>query len=640
MLFRIQKLSTASGRYFQNGYSVKTLWRSATSIPSPPNRQLRSDFWIPQAELPQNAGDEVDAGQLLVRAGYLRQAYSGIFHMLPLGLRVQAKLEALIDKHMQSLQASKVSLSSISSQKAWAKSGRLLAGRESEFLTFEDRHKARWLLAPTHEEEITQVVKDVVHAPSHLPIRLYQISRKYRDERRPRGGLLRGREFLMKDLYTFDKTDTEAKKTYSLVRKAYSNLFDELNVPYIEARADSGNMGGSLSHEFHFPSRLGEDDLITCSTCDYAKNEEFVPSLPQPVSYHAHVQDQTLVLSNKGQELLEAYIPDLLPSADHVDEGQRLLTAAFLSQDRSAIVKVVVTVPMQSQAAINPFVVQKTMKDQIAFDAGIEDPLDRFEEFIKRNELEDQGSPPQRQPVVHYLFDGVTSGEVIVTTLVDDLEWRKAFNIKMGVIRGLPDEEGQKTELLKKQTGDPCPECSKTARAGTLNVTKAIEVGHTFHLGDRYSSKFDLVVPKSHPPEIVSMGCHGIGVSRLIAASAAALSDARGLIWPRAIAPFEVLIVYNVDEKHQDTTEPANQIYDSLASSEHPADVLMDDRDGVSIPWKLKDADLIGYPILVVLGKGWINDKLVEIQCRRLNIKEHLPFEEVTSRVQDVLSQL
>lgn len=619
MRFRLQRPNccTAPTHLNPNVCNTKIRWRSSTSVPSLPPRQLRSNFWIPQAELPQNADDQGDAGQLLIRAGYLRQAYSGIFHMLPLGLRVQAKLEALIDKHMQSLQASKVSLSSISSQKAWAKSGRLLAGRESEFLTFEDRHKTKWLLAPTHEEEITQVVKDVVHAPGHLPIRLYQVSRKYRDEKRPRGGLLRGREFLMKDLYTFDKTDAEAKATYALVRKAYSNLFDELRIPYVEARADSGNMGGSLSHEFHFPSKLGEDDLITCSKCGYAKNEEFVPPLPA-LEYEEH-----------------------LPDLEDVRGLRNFMEEQFLSQNREMLVRVFATTDENSNMeSINPFVVKEVLKDIIKIDSGIVDPVNAFwSHFIKdKGEADGVEHRQGKPPIQLYVFDHQISKETMAAVVRADAErlgW--VFETKVAVLPGIP---GQKSELVKKQTGDSCPECLEAGRDGELIVTKAIEVGHTFHLGDRYSSKFDLAVPKSNPPEYVSMGCHGIGVSRLIAASASALSDSKGLIWPRVIAPFEVLVVINKDKKVEDSTATANQIYDSLRSLSNPADVLIDDREGVSIPWKLKDADLIGYPVVVVLGRGWLNNKLVEIQCRRLNVKEDVPLEEVTNRAQELLSQL
>ena len=211
---------------------------------------------------------------LLVRAGFLRQAHSGIFHLLPLGLKVQNKIERLIDKHMLRLGASKVSLSCLSSEELWKRSGRLDKGRTSELLRLEDRKGAKYLLSPTHEEEITTIIANAVHSHKELPLRLYQISRKYRDEPRPRQGLLRGREFLMKDLYTFDVTEDAARKTYEAVRGAYVAFLEELQLPYLVAQADSGNMGGNLSHEYHFASSHGEDTIVACDKCDYSINEE------------------------------------------------------------------------------------------------------------------------------------------------------------------------------------------------------------------------------------------------------------------------------------------------------------------------------------------------------------------------------
>ena len=234
----------------------------------------RDHVWVPPLQGTKQALGGLDATQLLIRAGFLRRAYSGIFHLLPLGLRVQEKLERLVDKHMRSINASKVSLSSISSEKLWARSGRLSIS--SEYFQLEDRNGSRFLLAPTHEEEITSVIADTIHSHNDLPVRLYQISRKYRDELRPRGGLLRGREFLMKDLYTFDQSQNHAHATYEEVRVAYRNFLDELKLNYIEARADSGAMGGDLSHEYHLPDAAGEDNIFHCTTCDYARNEEYV----------------------------------------------------------------------------------------------------------------------------------------------------------------------------------------------------------------------------------------------------------------------------------------------------------------------------------------------------------------------------
>lgn len=535
--------------------------------------------------------------------------------MLPLGLRVQNKLEALIDKHMLSLRASKVSLSSISSQKLWKKSGRLQKG--TEFLKFKDRKGAEWLLAPTHEEEITGLVRETVHAPGHLPARLYQITRKYRDEKRPRGGLLRGREFIMKDLYTFDKTESEAHATYADVRKAYCNLFDELKLPYIEARADSGNMGGTLSHEFHFPSNLGEDDLITCTSCDYAKNEEFVPEF-----------------NTTSFEVSE----NLNSESSSSDRDQLTLTSEmFLSKHGKALVKAFASTQGGSNSSsLNPFAVKKCMDGEVEVDTGIEDVKEAFEANITSE------APAKLR--VYYLFDQFASPEVVQAQIKQDSQWLEQHKLRAFVVK-IEDDQTAQSHLLKKQTGDQCPECATNKRDGTLKVTKAIEIGHTFHLGDRYSSKLEFKVPstgKQDSRSYVSMGCHGIGVSRLIAAAASALSDSTGLIWPRVIAPYEVLIL--LPSKHKDAAEPteiANQLYDNLANDPHSSvDTLIDDRDDVNFGWKIKDADLIGYPVVVVIGKSWFERKAVEIQCRRLQLKEEVPLDAAPSRIREILSGL
>lgn len=535
--------------------------------------------------------------------------------MLPLGLRVQNKLEALIDKHMQSLRASKVSLSSISSQGLWKKSGRLQG--KAELLKFKDRKGAEWLLAPTHEEEITGLVRDTVHSPASLPARLYQITRKYRDEKRPRGGLLRGREFIMKDLYTFDKTEAEAHSTYADVRLAYRNLFNELKLPYIEARADSGNMGGSLSHEFHFPSNLGEDDLISCTSCEYAKNEEFVPDLSTT---------KVEVASTAKAESLSS-----------IKQEANLVSEQFLSQNRKTLVKVFArSRDGTATSDLNPFVVKKCLEGKVDVDSGIEDV-----EKVFNATLASQDATKLR---VYYLFDQCASKELIQAQVGQDASWLKQHKLGASVFQ-IVDEEATQSHLLKKVTGDQCPDCATHQRGGTLKVTKAIEVGHTFHLGDRYSSILNFKVPipnaKQIAPSYVSMGCHGIGVSRLIAAAASALSDSQGLIWPRAIAPYEVLILASSKPKEPEPIDIANQLYDDLAGHpDAPADTLIDDRAGMDFVWKINDAELIGYPVVAILGRSWHDRKAVEIRCRQLNLKEEVALDAAPLRIRELLARL
>ena len=453
--------------------------RPQTSYLHTDDRYRLSNFWTPTRGLTPTESEQNDSNSLLVQAGFIRPTHAGIFQMLPLGLRVQEKIEMLLDKHMRSLGASKVSLSSFSSEKLWRKSGRLEAD-QSELFQISDRKGTKFLLAPTHEEEITSLVANSVQSYKDLPLRLYQVTRKYRDERRPRQGLLRAREFLMKDLYTFDSTKDDALKTYDSARSAYAAFFEEIGIPYLTAEATSGNIGGDLSHEYHIPSPKGEDHIYTCETCKTSINEE----------------------------------------------------------------------------------------------------------MLERNK-----------------------------------------SLK---------------SLLNKETHTcPCPKCKTTMQAVT-----SIELGHTFYLGTKYSEPLGAYIDTPKPESAkqspgaaetpstvpIEMGCHGIGVSRLIAGVADALSDTRGLNWPPVIAPFQVAVLHGPGK-----LDPAQAVWDSL-HTHGLTDVVLDDREK-DLVWMMKDADLIGYPVLVVIGKAWAAGKC-EVQCRRLGIRENVALKELVPAVRRLLEQL
>ncbi|KIW11934.1 proline-tRNA ligase [Exophiala spinifera] len=581
------------------------------------SRQRVAEFWIPTVNVHKHE-EAPDATQLLIRAGYLRQAYAGIFQMLPLGLRVQEKLERLIDKHMRSVKASKVSLSSLSSKALWQKSGRWKPG--AEFFAFTDRKDSEWLLTPTHEEEITTLVAGLVQTRQQLPIRLYQISRKYRDEKRPRGGLLRGREFLMKDLYTFDATPTEAHATYDDIRAAYRNFLDELTVPYTEARAVSGDMGGNLSHEYHFPNAAGEDIVITCTDCTYARNEEFSQ---QPTCSPELIKDTPPALkAAKTQPLLQE---------DYVSlDGRNLIRATGPQRTTTSS-----TTGMDHDQSLNSYAIKAALTGIVEIDSGLENPYVLFEKNLSSSSSEEAASKPS----IYYLLDSRVEPESIHDLIASDMDRFGGeavdfylVNAQHGTTQGI--------NLLKHQTGDPCPECGR----GTLQLNKAIEVGHTFHLGTRYSSKLGLTsrLDNAQDPVPVEMGCHGIGVSRLIAAVASCLSDESGLNWPRVIAPFEAVII--VQKSQEARVQAAEQIYDELATpSPDPeataVDVLLDDRQEQGLGWKLKDADAIGYPVIIVVGKAFEKGR-VEVQCRRLKVKQDVDLSGVARFVRDLLKRL
>ncbi|KNG51351.1 prolyl-trna synthetase [Stemphylium lycopersici] len=470
---------------------------------------------------------------------------------------------------MSSIGASKLSLSSITTEALWRQSGRYSAN--SELLRIKDRRESGFLLSPTHEEEITALVASMVHSYKDLPLRLYQIGRKYRDERRPRQGLLRAKEFLMKDLYTFDHSSEAALKTYESVREAYNNLFNELKLPYLVADADSGNMGGKLSHEYHFVSPKGEDNVWSCDSCEYVANEELVEKKTEAAPPNDNDPIVFTGISMDKKTAINIYIPR--PSELGADEK--------ISWDKVSTL-------------VNLHAVKKALPEGLDIDTGIE--------------------------------SSTLSSLLPKATNTMNLHDRSTTNIP----------SASDIDLTITKPGDSCPSCAQ----GKLHVQKAIEVGHTFHLGGRYSEPLNAVValPDQNFSSPIQMGCHGIGVSRIIGAVASLLSDAKGLNWPRAITPYEAIILSSPQTEEQDTAE----VYDALCGEGIGGgmDVVLDDRNGRSLGWKLKDADLIGYPIVVVLGRGWKEKREAELQCRRLGVKKDVGVQHLKSEVQELLSQL
>lgn len=474
-------------------------------------------------------------------------------------------------------------------------------------------------------------------------------AQKYRDELRPRHGLLRGREFCMKDLYTFDLTTEAALETYEDVRKAYSELFiNDMKLPILVAKASSGDMGGSLSHEYHIPTPLGEDHVMSCDSCDYVANEEVA----------------------KSREVEAPQTGDL----------ESIKVWRGISKDRVKFINVY----YDSAGEVNTHAVKKLVPD---LDPGAGDAvplwtaaLTSAERGITMVTIFDRTVPlSTRKGIVSHRY----------SILPEELsEYQEKVKMPYAMNAKMP----QDTSLLRITEGDGCPQCSN----GKLTVQKAIELGHTFHLGTRYSEPMNaqVNVPKrllleaaakgrssstsstqtSSEPDAVEgaalpattgsapsalaedcpsnlttetfmqMGCHGIGISRIIGAVANHLVDERGLNWPRAIAPYEVVIVYDV--KDEAVAPDASAVYDALASQppqsaqQSQIDVVLDDREHARLSWKLQDGDLVGYPVIVVIGKAWKSSRRVEVQCRRLAFRTLVSVEELRSCVGSLLQKL
>ncbi|KAK5628476.1 hypothetical protein RRF57_004191 [Xylaria bambusicola] len=605
-------------------HHLSTVSLRSTGAPAPhlPSRFSRlSSFWLATGGITQTEGE--DGHAKLIRAGYLRQSHAGIFHTLPLGERVQKKLEALIDKYMSQLGASKVSLSSISSQALWQQTNRL-EGYGQELFRFSDRKEVPYILAPTHEEEITTLVAKTVKSYKSLPLRLYQIGRKYRDEIRPRHGVLRSREFVMKDLYTFDYSLPSALKTYEEARAAYSRLFDELKLPYLVAEASSGDIGGDLSHEYHLPSQIGEDNVINCTDCEYVANEELAtarPTLPE---------DQSAI---KGTDTQSSSTP--------------VKVLRSISKDRRTLVNVWYPASF-TNADINTHALKSLLP---SLDSSLEDALPYWESAISPCNPSLRGQRPVLLNIIDYRL-----GETFASTLKADADRFPLLPHQTGTEVSMLDKQfitssasGEPLNTIRIRDGDRCPRCP----SGKLMVQKAIELGHTFHLGIKYSdtldariqvpstmledSQPDSVKPHSMTSVPMQMGCHGIGVSRIIGAVADHLADERGLNWPRAIAPFEVVVIpgRNMEEDAMAVTHSLTESSDTSP----PIDLALDDRTE-SFSWKLKDADLIGYPVIVILGRKWTSDRLCEVHCRRLGSTEFVPLNELQQHVNRLLAQL
>jgi prolyl-tRNA synthetase len=610
---------------------------------TPDHRERLSRLWVPYIA-PQkwetSAKEPRDATSLLEDAGFIRKAYSGIYQYLPLGVKVLEKIERLIDHHMRSVGASKLSLSSFSSEKKWATSGRL--ANSSEIFQFQDRKRSKWLLAPTHEEEICTLLANI-SVYGQLPLRLYQIGRKYRDEQRPRRGLLRGREFIMKDLYTFDISAEAAKETYELVREAYNNFFADLGIPYLEARADSGSMGGDLSHEFHLPHHSGEDDVIACSSCGENRNEDFVPPTSRMIEY---------VKAPDFQAQESTVSP--VTVRDYISVRNDVLIRVLIPSQASAIRSI-------TSADINPYAVKEAMGDIAEVNSGLEEHqvMQKFEDYrVKGN-----------RGRVAYLVDKRITAEQLRTCVQQDLKNYGGEETQRLIVRTLPNEASlaaahdhnavagsirRPIDLFKLKDGDECPHCLE----GKLEVRKAIEIGHTFHLGTRYTSllgpKNAILPPADHMRIPLEMGCHGIGVSRLMAAAAACLSSKDAIQWPKLIAPYTVLVGDAVEKTAKSSmadgislSAEALSLYDDITLQINDVepnhghlkpDVVLDDRLS-DYKHMSNGAIFTGYPIIVMLGRAARDRGIAELICPQASLREEVPLTNVPKAIERLLKR-
>lgn len=563
---------------------------------------------------------EVPSHRLLVRAGYIRRAAPGGYTWLPLGWRVLRKVENIVREEMDAIGAQEVHFPALLPRDVYETTGRWTEYGDNLFRLV-DRKGAEYLLGPTHEEMFTLLVKDMYSSYKDLPVSLYQIQTKYRDEARPRAGLLRGREFLMKDSYSFDIDEAGLTKSYNDHRDAYERIFQRLGLPYVIVKAMSGAMGGSMSEEFLAPIDVGEDTFVRCTACDYSANTEAVTTAALAPDTTEHPASSTLVTPN---------CPTIASLVEYLNTNAPRTDRAWAAADT---LKNVVLTLRHPDGTTEALVV------------GV--PGDRQ---VDTKRIEAQVSPAEVEPMDDATFDkhpGLVRGYIgphalgtdsatgvrylVDPSVVPGSAWVTGANEKdthvLHLVNGRDFTADGTIEAVEVATGDPCPNCGKS-----LEIARGIEIGHVFQLGRKYADKLGLTVLDQNGKQVVvTMGSYGVGVSRAVASIAEAFHDDIGLKWPRAISPVDVHIVVT-GKNGDDITIAGEQLAKDLEAQ--GLDVLLDDRNGVSPGVKFKDAELIGIPTIVVVGKS-LADGNVEVRDRHAGTNEAIS---VASAVQHVVA--
>ncbi|MET9427674.1 MULTISPECIES: proline--tRNA ligase [unclassified Streptomyces] len=543
------------------------------------------------------ADAETLSHKLLVRAGYVRRNAAGIWSWLPLGMKVLENVARVVREEMDAIGGQEVLLPALLPKEPYEATGRWNE-YGAELFRLKDRKGGDYLLGPTHEEIFTLLVKDQCTSYKDLPVILYQIQTKYRDEARPRSGILRGREFQMKDSYSFDTTDEGLAESYRLHREAYIKIFTRLGLEHKIVSAVSGAMGGSASEEFLAPAAAGEDTFVYCPSCDYAANTEAVTHPLTPVDGSAH---------GPLEELDTPDTPTIETLAAHLDVPAAATLKNLLVKVDGEIVAV--GVPGNRDVDLGK------LEDHLA-PATVE--LVTAEDFTGRPDLVRGYVGPQGLDKVRYIADPrVAPGTAWITGA------NKPGTHAKNVVVGRDFEVDQYLDVVEVEDGDPCPNC------GTgLKMDRAIEIGHIFQLGRKYADALQLdVLGQNGKPVRVTMGSYGIGVSRAVAALAEQHADEQGLCWPREVAPADVHVVAAGKALQ---TELALDVAGKLG--EAGLRVLVDDRAGVSPGVKFTDAELIGVPKILVAGRR-SGEGVLELKDRRTGEREELTVDEAIARL-------
>lgn len=564
---------------------------------------------------------EVTSHKLLVRAGYVRRQSPGIFAWLPLGLRVRRKIEDIIREEMIAAGAQEVLLPALLPREPYEATNRWTEYGDGMF-RLQDRKGSDYLLAPTHEEMFALLVKDLYGSYKDLPVTLFQIQDKYRDEARPRAGLLRGREFTMKDAYSFDLTDEGLERSYQVMRDAYERIFARLGLEYVIVKADAGAMGGSKSEEFLHPIGVGEDTFVR-SAGGYAANVEAyvtpvpdalpIDGQPEPVALPSAdtptidtlVAHANAVAPRDGAPWTAAdTLKNVVLALTHLD-GTREVVVVGLPGDREVDLK-------RAEVAFAPAEVEAAGDDDFKRHPGV---------FVK-GYIGPQVLGAESDSGIRYLVD---------PRVVEGTAWVTGANERgvhvSGLVMGRDFTADGVAEVSDVRAGDPAPDGS-----GPLETARGMEIGHVFQLGRKYAEALDLKVQDENGKlATVTMGSYGIGVTRILAILAEAHNDEKGLAWPREVAPFDVHVV--ATGKDQVAYDLATSLIDTLEGERY--DVVYDDRPKVSPGVKLRDAELLGVPVVVVAGRN-AADGVVELWDRRSGERRDVPVAELLEAVRAI----
>jgi len=554
-------------------------------------------------EVPAEA--EIVSHQLLLRAGLIRKSASGIYTYLPLGLRVLHKIMNIVREEMDRFGGYEILLPIVQPAELWKESNRWAVYGE-EMFRLKDRHDRDFCLGPTHEEIITEVIKGDVNSYKQLPMLLYQIQNKYRDEKRPRFGLMRGREFIMKDLYSFDKDFEGLQESYHKMYKAYCNVFKRCGLKFRIVEADSGAIGGNTSHEFVVLASSGEAGVVYCNDCDYASNIESAEAIPETLTGETAFNKELVDTPNLRSVKEVAGFLKLNP--------KHFIKSLFYQADDEEVL-----VLIRGDREVNEIKLQNYLgclelqmldAEKVASicqaDVGFVGPIGIDIKTIADKEV----------PLITNAVVGANKNDCHYKNVHPERD----FKIDAVVDLRLVGE------------GEPCPKCS-----GRLESARGIEAGQIFQLGTKYSDALNATyTDESGKEQLIVMGCYGIGVSRTLQAAIEQNHDADGIIWPITIAPAKVVII-PVSTKDEGQVSAANEIYEFC--KEAGIEVILDDRDeraGV----KFKDADLLGYPIRLTVGKKTVNEGTVDIRLRHSGEEQAVAKGEAIAAIEKLIKNL